>query len=45
MEIKAFFKELVGRLDRIELTGTPRRIESTFVSGLKALPVRYAISA
>jgi cytochrome P450 len=44
MEIKAFFKELVGRLDKIELTGAPRRIESTFVSGLKALPVRCTIS-
>ena len=45
MEIKAFFRELVGRLQSIEFTGEPRRIQSTFVSGLKALPVRYAISA
>ena len=45
MEIKAFFKELLGRLQSIELTGEPKRIQSTFVSGLKALPVRYAISA
>jgi cytochrome P450 len=45
MEIKAFFKELLGRLQSIELTGEPRRIQSTFVSGLKTLPVRYAISA
>jgi cytochrome P450 len=45
MEIKAFFKELLGRLLSLELTGEPRRIQSTFVSGLKALPVRYAISA
>ena len=45
MEIKAFFKELIGRLQSIELTGEPKRIQSTFVSGLKTLPVRYAISA
>ena len=45
MEIKAFFKELIGRLQSIELTGEPRRIQSTFVSGLKTLPVRYVISA
>jgi cytochrome P450 len=45
MEIKAFFKELLGRLQSLELTGDPRRIQSTFVSGLKALPVRYALSA
>jgi hypothetical protein len=45
MEIKAFFKELVRRLDKIEMTGAPKRTQSTFVSGLKTLPVRYAISA
>ena len=45
MEIKAFFKELLGRLQSIELAGEPKRIQSTFVSGLKTLPVRYAISA
>ena len=42
---KAFFKELLGRLDSIELTGEPKRIQSTFVTGLKTLPVRYAIRA
>ena len=45
MEIKAFFKELLGRLQSIELTGEPKRIQSTFVSGLKTLPVRYQLSA
>lgn len=43
MEARAFFKELLGRLDRIELTGPPKRIQSTFVTGLKSLPVRYSI--
>jgi cytochrome P450 len=45
MEAKAFFKELLGRLDSIELAGEPRRIQSTFVTGLKTLPVRYSIRA
>ena len=45
METRAFFKELVARLDDIEITGVPRRVESTFVSGLKTLPVRYAVRA
>ncbi len=45
MEIRAFFKELLGRLDAIELTGTPKRVQSTFVSGLKTLPVRYRLRA
>jgi len=45
MEVRAFFKELLGRLQSIELTGEPRRIQSTFVTGLKTLPVRYQLSA
>jgi len=39
------FKELLGRLQSIELTGDPRRVQSTFVTGLKTLPVRYRLSA
>ncbi|HXC54244.1 MAG TPA: cytochrome P450 [Rhizomicrobium sp.] len=45
MEIRAFFKELLGRLDSIEMTGPSRRVQSTFVSGLKTLPVRYRLRA
>lgn len=45
MEIRAFFKELLGRLDAIEMTGESRRVQSTFVSGLKTLPVRYTLRA
>jgi len=43
MEIRAFFKELLGRLDSIEMTGPTKRVQSTFVSGLKTLPIRYKI--
>jgi cytochrome P450 len=45
MEAKAFFKELLGRLQSIELAGESKRIQSTFVTGLKTLPVRYSIRA
>jgi cytochrome P450 len=45
MEIRAFFKELLGRLDTIEMTGPSKRVQSTFVSGLKTLPVRYKLRA
>jgi len=41
MEIKALFAELLPRLDEITLNGTPKKSRSNFVSGLKALPVRY----
>ncbi len=45
MEIRAFFKELLGRLDSIEMTGESKRVQATFVSGLKTLPVRYKLRA
>ena len=45
MEIRAFFKELLARLDSIEMTGPAKRVQATFVSGLKTLPVRYKFRA
>jgi cytochrome P450 len=41
MEIAAFFAELVPRLESVELAGTPQWIATTFVGGLKHLPIRY----
>jgi cytochrome P450 len=43
LEIRALFAELLPRLDSIELAGTPTSSATTFVGGLKTLPVRYAI--
>ncbi|MCV7315371.1 cytochrome P450 [Mycolicibacillus parakoreensis] len=43
MEINSFFSELVPRLDSIELTGDPELIATTFVGGLKHLPIRYRV--
>ena len=41
MEIESLFRELLARVDAIELAGTPTRVQSQFVSGLKTLPIRY----
>jgi cytochrome P450 len=41
MEISALYKELIKRVDRIELAGEPKYVQSTFVGGLKSLPIRY----
>lgn len=41
MEITALFKELLSRLSHIELAGEPKYMQSTFVGGLKSLPIRY----
>ena len=42
MEVRAIFKELLGRLDHIELAGDPTWIQAYFVQGPKSIPIRYA---
>lgn len=41
MEMRALFAELLPRVESIELAGEPAFVQSSFVSGLKRLPVRY----
>jgi cytochrome P450 len=41
MEVRAFFRELIGRIESIELDGEPTFVHSTLVSGPKTLPVRF----
>jgi cytochrome P450 len=41
MEITALYRELLKRVTDIELAGEPRYTQSTFVGGLKSLPIRY----
>jgi cytochrome P450 len=41
MELTAFLREFLKRVDDIELAGEPRYVEATFVGGVKNLPVRY----
>jgi len=43
MEVNSFFTELVPRLKSIELSGNPEHVATTFVGGLKHLPVRYSL--
>jgi cytochrome P450 len=43
MEIDSFFRELIPRLDAIEMTAEPQLISTTFVGGVKHLPVRYRL--
>ena len=44
MEISSMFAELLPRLHSIELAGEPEFAATTFVGGLKHLPIRYALS-
>ncbi|MEI7992778.1 MAG: cytochrome P450 [Actinomycetota bacterium] len=43
MELKSMFSALVPRIKSIELAGEPQISKSTFVSGLKHLPIRYEL--
>jgi cytochrome P450 len=43
IEVRAFFEELLPRLRSIELAGPAESIATTFVGGLKRLPVRYSL--
>ena len=41
LEIRAFFREMIERLETIELAAPPTFVQSNLVSGPKTLPVRY----
>jgi cytochrome P450 len=41
---RALLAELVRRLEAIEIVGEPEQIHSSFVVGLKKLPLRYRVS-
>ncbi|WP_046318892.1 cytochrome P450 [Mycobacterium sp. UM_Kg1] len=43
LELNSLFTELVPRLESIEFAGTPELSATTFVGGLKRLPVRYSM--
>lgn len=43
MEMNSLFTELVSRWESIELAGEPELSATTFVGGLKHLPIRYSL--
>ena len=43
MEVNSFFTALLPRLESVELTGDPQHVATTFVGGLKHLPIRYSL--
>ncbi|QEN12167.1 cytochrome P450 [Mycolicibacterium sp. ELW1] len=44
MEMNSFFTELVPRIKSIELAGDPELMATTFVGGIKHLPIRYSLA-
>jgi cytochrome P450 len=45
MELRALFRELLPRLEAIELAGEPEYTATTFVGGPKRVPIRYRLRA
>lgn len=43
MEMSSLYRELLRRVDTIELAGEPQYVQSSFVGGLKSLPIRYTL--
>jgi len=43
MEMASLYSELIPRLESIELAGKPELSATTFVGGLKHLPIRYSL--
>jgi cytochrome P450 len=43
MEAGSFFSQLLPRLGSAELAGEPQHVATTFVGGLKHLPIRYSL--
>ena len=41
LEVEMFFRELLPRLEHIEMAGNPDWVQAVFVGGLKSMPVRY----
>jgi cytochrome P450 len=44
MEVEALFQEIVRRVDRVELSGTPEWVKTNHTGGLKTLPIRYRMA-
>ena len=43
MEMNSLYSELIPRLESIEVAGEPELAATTFVGGLKHLPIRYSL--
>ncbi len=43
LELQVIFRELAQRLDAVELAGPVERMRSSFLGGVKRMPIRYAL--
>jgi cytochrome P450 len=45
LELEVIFRNLARRLDRVELAGPVQRLRSSFVGGIKHMPIRYKLTS
>ena len=45
LELRELFRQLVPRLGSIELAGPVERVRSSFLGGVKRMPIRYELEA
>jgi cytochrome P450 len=45
LELQVMFRQLAERMDFVELSGPVQRMRSSFVGGIKHMPIRYRIRA
>jgi cholest-4-en-3-one 26-monooxygenase len=45
LELRVIFRHLLARLEHVELVGPVERLRSSFVGGIKRMPIRYALRA
>ncbi|MGH7915222.1 MAG: cytochrome P450, partial [Candidatus Binataceae bacterium] len=45
LELQVMFRQLAERMEFVELAGPTQRMRSSFVGGIKHMPIRYRISA
>jgi cytochrome P450 len=44
LEMKVMLEELLPRLEKVEITGEPKFLQTNFVGGMKALPARITFT-
>jgi cytochrome P450 len=44
LELRELFRQLVVRVDKIEMAGPLHRVRSSFLGGVKRMPIRYTMS-
>jgi cytochrome P450 len=45
LELRCAFEQLHARIQKIELEGKPERVRSSFVGGIKRVPIRWELAA